>query len=281
MEIFKEIAPLKAFLNTKKGQDSTVGFVPTMGALHEGHLSILRQAKMENDITVCSIYVNPTQFNNANDLLKYPRTFDKDTELLKKVDCDVVFCPDNAEMYREASLLKFDFGQLDKVMEGKFRPGHFSGVALVVSKLFNIVQPHNAYFGQKDWQQFTIIRKLVDELLFDLTLHSVPTLRETDGLAMSSRNQRLNEIQRQHALVFYQALDAAKTALLAGEQIQAVQTLVKGIVEQHAHVTLEYFEVAESKNLNPVENVMAADNPIMCIAGFVGEVRLIDNMFLR
>jgi pantoate--beta-alanine ligase len=281
MEIFKEIAPLKAFLKSKKRQDSTVGFVPTMGALHEGHLSILRQAKVENDITVCSIYVNPTQFNNPNDLLKYPRTLDKDTESLRKVDCDVLFCPDNAEMYREASLLKFDFSHLDKVMEGKFRPGHFSGVALVVSKLFNIVQPDNAYFGQKDWQQYTIIRQLVEELQFDLTLHSVPTLRETDGLAMSSRNQRLNDTQRKQAIVFYNALTAAKTALLNGEQTGAVQTLVKGIVEQHPNVTLEYFEVAESKNLNTVENVKAADNPIMCIAGFVGEIRLIDNMFIR
>jgi len=281
MEIFKEIAPLKAFLNSKKRQDSKVGLVPTMGALHEGHLSILRQAKLENNITVCSIYVNPTQFNNANDLLKYPRNLDKDTDSLRKVDCDVLFCPDNAEMYREASLLKFDFSHLDKVMEGKFRPGHFSGVALVVSKLFNIVQPDNAYFGQKDWQQYTIIRQLVEELLFGLTLHSVPTLRETDGLAMSSRNQRLNETQRQQAIVFYNALTAARTALLAGEQIEAVQTLVKRIVEQHPNVTLEYFEVAESKNLNTVENVKAADNPIMCIAGFVGEVRLIDNMFIR
>jgi pantoate--beta-alanine ligase len=184
-------------------------------------------------------------------------------------------------MYREQSLVKFDFGHLDKVMEGKFRPGHFSGVALVVSKLFNIVQPDNAYFGQKDWQQYTIIRQLVNELQFGLKLHSVPTLREPDGLAMSSRNQRLNETQRQQAIVFYNALTAARTALLDGEQIEAVRTLVKEIVGQHLNVTLEYFEVAESKNLNAVENVKAADNPIMCIAGFVDEIRLIDNMFLR
>src|SRR5690349_17596092 len=170
MQVFNEVAPLKAFLEAKKREGKTVGLVPTMGALHAGHLSIIEASKVANDITVCSIYVNPTQFNNPSDLQKYPRTFDKDTESLKKVECDVLFYPVNEEMYAGSSLLKFDFGHLDKVMEGRFRPGHFSGVALVVSKLFHIVEPHNAYFGQKDWQQFTIIRQLVEELKFNLTL---------------------------------------------------------------------------------------------------------------
>ncbi len=280
MQIFKEIGALKAFLKAKKRDGKTIGLVPTMGALHAGHLSIIEASKLANDFTVCSIYVNPTQFNNPSDLEKYPRTYDKDTEMLEKVECDVLFYPVNSEMYEQSSFITFDFGHLDKVMEGRFRPGHFSGVALVVSKLFNIVQPDNAYFGQKDWQQFTIIRQLVDELKFDLTLHVIPTRREADGLAMSSRNLRLNPTQREQATIFYKALSGAKIDLLAGKDIRTVSSTVKEMVEGSEGVTLEYFEVADSKNLNLLDSVKDAAKPVLCIAGFVGEVRLIDNMFL-
>jgi pantoate--beta-alanine ligase len=280
MQVFNEIAPLKAFIKAKKHAGKSIGLVPTMGALHTGHLSIIEASKEENDITICSIYVNPAQFNNAADLQKYPRTIDKDTKSLEKVECDILFCPSNQEMYGKDSLLKFEFGHLDKVMEGRFRPGHFSGVALVVSKLFNIVEPDRAYFGQKDWQQFVIIRQLVEELKFNLDLRVVPIFREADGLAMSSRNQRLAPAERQKAVVFYRALEAAKTSLLSGSSFDEVSTMVRKIVESSDLVTLEYFEIAESKNLNLLDNVKAADRAIMCIAGFVGEVRLIDNMFL-
>ncbi|SKC73819.1 pantoate--beta-alanine ligase [Ohtaekwangia koreensis] len=280
MEIFNQIAPLKAFIHAQKQRGKSIGLVPTMGALHAGHLSLIEASKKENSITVCSIFVNPTQFNNPADLLKYPRTFDKDTLLLEKVECDAVFYPDNAEMYPETSLIKFDFSHLDKVMEGKFRPGHFSGVALVVSKLFHIVEPDHAYFGQKDWQQFAVIRQLSEELKFNLKLHSEPTSREQDGLAMSSRNLRLNEQQREQAIVFFRALSAAKTILLSGKSISEAKNLVKEIIEQQPGTILEYFEVADSKNLNLLENVKDSNRPIMCIAGFIGEIRLIDNMFL-
>lgn len=280
MEIFNEIAPLKAFLKAKKQSLNSIGLVPTMGALHRGHISLINASKAENDITVCSIFVNPAQFNNPNDLQRYPRTLDKDTLLLEKVECDAIFCPDSAEMYQQSPTIKFDFGHLDKVMEGRFRPGHFSGVALVVSKLFNIVEPHHAYFGQKDWQQYAIIRQLVDELNYNLTLHSVATSREPDGLAMSSRNLRLTENQRKKAIVFYEALSKAKHALTDGDGIDKVKSLVREIVEKDAEIKLEYFELADSKNLNLLENVKASSQPIMCIAGFVGEIRLIDNMFL-
>jgi pantoate--beta-alanine ligase len=165
-------------------------------------------------------------------------------------------------------------------MEGRFRPGHFSGVALVVSKLLHIVEPDNAYFGQKDWQQFTIIRQLVEELKFNTSLHVVPTMREADGLAMSSRNLRLTAEERRKAIVFYQALLAAKHLFRKGESLDKVSNMVQEMVENIPDITLEYFEVAESKNLNLLDNVKTADQPIMCIAGFVGEVRLIDNMFL-
>ena len=192
MEIFNEIAPLRAFLKEIRRSGKSIGLVPTMGALHHGHLALIQASKSANTVTVCTIYVNPTQFNNPADLLKYPRDFQKDAEMLEKVGCDAVFYPSDDEMYGTTSLIKFDFGPLNSVMEGKFRPGHFSGVALVVSKLFNIIGPDNAYFGQKDWQQFAIIQQVVRELKFDLHLHSVNTLRERDGLAILATNLRAN-----------------------------------------------------------------------------------------
>ena len=280
MEIFKQIAPLKAFLRDLKRQGKSVGLVPTMGALHAGHISLFEASKAQNHVTVGSIFVNPIQFNNQNDLIKYPRTKEKDTQLLEGVGCDVLFNPESAEMYPERSSITVDFGPLDKIMEGKFRPGHFSGVAVVVSKLFNIVEPDHAYFGQKDWQQFAIIQKLTVELNFNIQLHSVETLREKDGLALSSRNLRLDPKQRKKANVFYHGLMEAKQALKEGKSLGTVKTRVRELVEQTPEVKLEYFELADSKNLNLLENVEVSDRPIMCIAGYVGEIRMIDNMFL-
>jgi pantoate--beta-alanine ligase len=280
MEIFKEIHPLKVFLKNNRLRGNSIGLVPTMGALHKGHISLIEACKEQNKITVCSIYVNPTQFNNPDDLLKYPRTYDLDLSLLEKAGCDALFYPKNEEMYPEKPIVKFDFGQLDKVMEGSFRPGHFSGVALVVSKFFNIVQPDNAYFGQKDWQQFAVIQKLVDELKFGLELHWVNTLREPDGLAMSSRNLRLDQNQRLRATVFYRALTAAKNSLNGGKAISEVKKQVEDLVLKEG-VQLEYFEVADSKNLNLLNSVKDKQNQaVLCIAGYVGDVRLIDNIFL-
>ncbi len=280
MEIFEQIAPLKAFLKNFKCQGKSIGLVPTMGALHSGHVSLIKASQQQNQVTVSTIYVNPTQFNNKNDLLKYPRTLEKDTELLKSVGCDVLFSPDNKEIYPEKSVLMLDFGHLDKIMEGKFRPGHFSGVGLVVSKLFNIVEPDHAYFGQKDWQQFAVIQKMVEEFNFNVALHSVETLRETDGLALSSRNLRLNTQERKKAVVFYKGLLQARAALKEGNKIEVVKAKLKANIEQYPDVRLEYFELADSKNLNLLDNVESSEHPIMCIAGYVGEVRLIDNMFL-
>jgi len=280
MEIFKEIQPLKTFLKDKRTQGSLIGLVPTMGALHKGHVSLVQACKQQNQVTVCSIYINPTQFNNPDDLLKYPRTLDNDIQMLEKAGCNAVFYPENKEMYPEQSVLKMDFGPLDKVMEGRYRPGHFSGVALIVSKFFNVIQPDHAYFGQKDFQQFAIIQKLVDELKFGLILHRVETLREPDGLAMSSRNLRLDNTQRAKAIIFYQSLIKAKKVIQDGQSISIAKRLVKEEFEKAA-LRLEYFEVADSKNLNLLDDVKDTKNqPVMCIAGYVGEVRLIDNMFL-
>jgi pantoate--beta-alanine ligase len=280
MKIFKQIAPLKAFLKEARLNGKSIGLVPTMGALHKGHIALIKAAQEQNQIVVCSIFVNPTQFNNPADLLNYPRTIEKDTQLLKEVRCNVLFSPETEEIYPEKATLMLDFGTLDKVMEGKFRPGHFSGVGLVVSKLFHIVEPDHAYFGQKDWQQFAVIRQLVEDLSFNLRLHSVDTLREADGLALSSRNLRLSPEQRIAATVFYKAMRAAREFLLEGTDLTTVKTKVKEIIAQEPGMRLEYFELADSKNLNLIENVEGSNQPIMCIAGYAGEVRLIDNLFL-
>lgn len=281
MEIFKQITPLKAYLKELRLAGKSIGLAPTMGALHRGHVALIKAAQTHNQVTVCSVFVNPTQFNNPADLLKYPRTLEKDTQLLKEVRCDVLFSPEIEEVYREKTRLKFDFGDLDTVMEGKFRPGHFNGVGLVVAKLLHIVEPDNAYFGQKDWQQFAVIRLLVEDLSFNIKLHYVPTLREADGLALSSRNLRLNQQQRATATVFYQALRTAQQLLRSGTPLPAVKKSVQKMVDERPGVTLEYFEVADSKNLNLIENVETANQPILCIAGYVGEIRLIDNLFLN
>ena len=280
MEIFKQIAPLRTYLDRVRKSDKSIGLVPTMGALHRGHISLIQTSKSQNAVTVATIYVNPTQFNNPTDLQKYPKTLEKDLDMLQKAGCDVVFSPEDGEMYEEKSLLKFDFGHLDKVMEGEFRPGHFSGVALIVSKLFNIIQPDRAYFGQKDWQQFAVIRQLVRELKFNFELQSVPILRESDGLAMSSRNLRLNQAQRTNATVFYKALLMARKALVSGEGLDTVKKAVSEMVNSKPEIKLEYFELADSKNLTILNNVDKAVLPILCIAGYAGDVRLIDNMFL-
>jgi pantoate--beta-alanine ligase len=278
MEIFEEIKALKAFLGTRRDKHLSIGLVPTMGALHDGHLELIKASKAENQVTVCSIYVNPAQFNNPTDLQKYPRTIERDSELLQKAGCDVIFAPSNQEMYAQKSTLHFDFGSLDKVMEGKFRPGHFSGVALVVSKLFNIVQPNRAYFGQKDFQQYKIISKVVEELLFDLKLSSVPIVREQSGLAMSSRNQRLNAEEKTMATIFYQSLIRAKYLLLNGDSIEKVRNEIERKCGSIPGVRLEYLELADTENLNPTEIV--SSKSILLIAGYVGEVRLIDNLLL-
>jgi len=278
MEIFKEITSLKAFLSQKRGS-VPIGLVPTMGALHAGHLSLIEASKKENGLTICSIFVNPAQFNNPNDLEKYPRTLERDLEMLKMAGCDVAFAPEAKDMYETEPTIKFDFGDLDKILEGKYRPGHFSGVALVVAKFFNLVQPTIAYFGQKDFQQFKIIQRLVQELKFDLQLKPMPILRESDGLAMSSRNMRLTDSERKKATVLFQSLTEANQLLLKGTSISEVKKAVKQKCESIEGVRLEYFELASIENLKSLESV--TDNAILLIAAYVGEVRLIDNLLLK
>ncbi len=280
MQIFTEIESLRAFLSHKNAGQQSIGLVPTMGALHPGHLFLIQSSTAENQVTVATIYVNPTQFNNSSDLEKYPRSLEADIALLEKGGCDALFCPDTREMYAQTSTVKFDFGPLDKILEGEFRPGHFSGVALVVSKLFNIVQPNIAYFGQKDFQQFTIIARLVDELKFGIQLRCIPTLRESDGLAMSSRNLRLTEQERKKAVILFKSLSSANQALLEGMALGDVKVDIQKIWEKEKNTKLEYFELADRENLILLDRVKSANQSIVLIAGYVGEVRLIDNMII-
>jgi len=268
-------------LSFKKAGKS-IGFVPTMGALHEGHLSLIRRAKEENDVVVCSIFVNPTQFNDPKDFEKYPRTLNSDRQLLETEGCNLLFAPQEQDMYPQQPVLTFQFGYLEKVMEGAHRPGHFNGVALIVSKLFHIVQPDNAYFGQKDYQQYLIVRQLVNDLSFPLQVIACPTVREADGLAMSSRNRRLTPAQRLDAVVLYQCLQEAKQRLLNGETVASVKQYVAGIFAalQEKGIRLEYFEVADGYTLSPVEDIHQHQEVVLCIAAYVGEVRLIDNVLL-
>lgn len=278
MEVFTSIHSLKNYLLQLRLQNQSVGLIPTMGALHEGHISLIEAAKIQNDIVVCSIFVNPTQFNNPEDLAKYPRTLEEDCAMLEKAGCSAVFAPSVEEMYPEKPVLTINFGLLETVMEGASRPGHFNGVGIVVSKLFNIVEPHRAYFGQKDLQQVTIVKRMVEDLSFNLELIICPTIRETDGLAMSSRNRRLSEEERAHAPIIYKILLDAKERLNAGEAIDEVKESVQLEFHALAGFELDYFEVVNIKTLQPIHTIGNEGTTALCIATYLGPVRLIDNI---
>lgn len=262
-----------------KQQGLSIGFVPTMGALHKGHLSLIERAKQENDIVVCSIFVNPIQFNNQDDLARYPRTLEADRLLLEQVGCHLLFAPSEADMYPRPPRTRLSFGELEHTMEGKYRPGHFHGVGLVVSRLFHIVQPDRAYFGQKDYQQYLIVRQLVEDLLFPVQIVLCSTVREPDGLAMSSRNRRLNPQQRQQASLLYQSLKEAQRQLLQTRNVDQVKKYVNQYLAGSG-IQLEYFEVADAHTLMPAQNIDDHQQIVLCIAAYVGDVRLIDNVLL-
>ncbi len=281
MLVFTNSRSLRNYLFEHKRLKKTVGFVPTMGALHEGHITLVQRCKAENDVAVCSIYVNPTQFNNPEDLEKYPRTPDADQKMLEAAGCDVVFMPTNEDMYPQPVALKMDFGSLETVLEGKFRPGHFNGVGIVVSKLFHMVQPDKAYFGQKDLQQCLVIRRLIQDLSFPVQLVICPTVRETDGLAMSSRNRRLSPAHRATAPLLYQALEMASEILANNGTIELAKKAVANHLSKGTDVQLEYFEVASTQDLSPFTTGKVSSPYALCIAAFVGGIRLIDNMLIE
>lgn len=280
MEVIKQAGAVRDIMQALRCGGKQIGFVPTMGALHGGHLQLMRASARQNDITIGSIFVNPTQFNNPDDYKLYPRTLAQDIELLKTVDCDYLFAPDAEELYPQQPLLQFSFGPLEAVMEGEHRPGHFNGVATVVSKLFHIIHPHRAYFGQKDLQQVAIIRQLINTLSFEVELVRYPTVREPDGLAMSSRNKRLSPEQREVATSLYKALQLAK-AQLKQQPAASIKAEVAAYLASINQVKLEYFEIVNPDTLQPLEQVQDAQELALCIAAFVGPVRLIDNILVN
>ncbi len=278
MIIFKKIYDLQYWLATERLTGKTVGFVPTMGALHQGHLTLVEQAHQICTHAVVSIFVNPTQFNDPKDLEKYPRTPEKDIALLTDAGCDVLFIPEVSEVYppgRDLTLY-LDFGQLDHVMEGHFRPGHFDGMATVVKRLLDIVQPHQLFMGQKDFQQLSIVREMLHLLGSPIELVMCPTIRETDGLAMSSRNTRLTPEMRAVALVIYQTLREARTRFQTENAPQIQAWAVRQLAD--AGLRPEYFEIVDGITLRPVSLSDHKDLVVACVAAWAGNVRLIDNL---
>lgn len=248
-----------------------------MGALHNGHLELIRKSRSLTDLTAVSIFVNPTQFNNQEDFEKYPITLEADLEKLASEGVDYVFVPTVETMYPSETQLKFDFGDLERVLEGKFRPGHFNGVGIIVAKLFHMIRPHIAFFGQKDLQQISVIRQLVKGLSFDIELEVVPTKREDDGLAMSSRNVRLDPQERKDALILHKSLEKAKAALLEGSPWQTVQDQAVSDFNKVASVQMEYFELVNPETFVRYSKFDRNQCTSICVAAYVGKTRLIDN----
>lgn len=280
MKLFQEIEFVRNYILKQKNQQ-TVGLVPTMGALHNGHLALLRAAREENEVVICSIYVNPTQFNDKSDLEKYPRNLEKDLELLDEVGCNAVFYPSDRIMYSlgRDQTLRLDFGYLDQILEGQYRPGHFSGVGLVVTKLLNIIQPQRAYFGQKDLQQLAIIRRLVQEFLMPVEIISVPIVREASGLALSSRNQRLSQEEKQLATQLYKSLLLARQLYEKGQSTQRATQQAMQQLSHYPTIRVDYFEAVKLSDFRPIQEEISQEESIaFCVAAYVGEVRLIDNI---
>jgi pantoate--beta-alanine ligase len=278
VEILNTVEELNQALNSFRKEGKRIGFVPTMGALHQGHMDLVSHASTECDVVVVSVFVNPTQFNNQSDLNLYPRTPEEDSELLKKFGCDFAFFPSVSEIYPEKLISpQVDLGDLDKVMEGKFRPGHFNGVVQVVYRLFDIVQPEKAFFGLKDFQQVAVIKRMVEVLKLPVQIVACETLRTEKGLAMSSRNKRLSEIQQEEALIIYKTLTEAKND---APLFSPAETLVKAIANfESGSLKLEYMNIVHPQTLTDLTTEWVP-GATMCIACFCGEVRLIDNLTL-
>ena len=277
MKLVQTIKELQSELDALRSEGKTIGLVPTMGALHAGHASLVKRAVAENDVVVVSDFVNPTQFNDKNDLAKYPRTLDADCELLEKVGAAFVFAPSVEEIYPEPDTRQFSYAPLDTVMEGRFRPGHFNGVCQIVSKLFMIVNPTRAYFGEKDFQQLAIIREMVRQMKYPLEIVGCPIVREEDGLALSSRNARLSAEERKNALRISQTLFESRT-FAASHTVAETQKFVEDAIAAAPGLRLEYFELVDGNTLQKIADWEDTSYAVGCITVFCGEVRLIDNI---
>ena len=282
MLIFNKKSDLSAFLSPLIQQNKSIGFVPTMGALHKGHMSLLEKSLSENEITVMSIFVNPTQFNNSEDLDKYPRTLERDIQIMQEVsNTIIVYAPEVEDIYEGKTVSQsFDYDGLENQMEGKHRPGHFDGVGTIVKRLFEIVQPNKAYFGEKDFQQLQIVKKLVEKNNIPVAVIGCPIHREDSGLAMSSRNERLSETARKNAAIIYQILNSAKE-IFATNSAEATVKWVENEFQKHPDFQLEYFEIADETTLLPVNTKEADKKYRGFIAIFIENIRLIDNISLN
>lgn len=278
MKIFTNRESLGEYLDLLRKEGKSIGFAPTMGALHQGHISLLAQAQEQCDAVVCSIFVNPTQFNDPKDLEKYPRPIESDIAKLEKAGCDVLFNPAVEEMYDGNEQWHLEIGELERLLEGEFRPGHYQGVTQVVNKLFNIVKPDVAFFGQKDYQQLMVIRKMVELLHMPVKLMMCPILRESDGLAMSSRNIHLSAEDRQHALVLSKTLFWLKENFDTAD-ITALQKVCSQKINAEPGVVLDYFEIANGDNLHPAD--ASTQSIVALVAAKVGNTRLIDNIIVK
>lgn len=282
MPVFKTQKALQVEINKTQNQSKKIGFVPTMGALHQGHLSLLEQSLSENEITVLSIFVNPTQFNNADDLKKYPRTLEKDVALVKKLNKNIlIYAPSISDIYEDQTIsTSFDYDGLEHQMEGKHRPGHFDGVGTIVKKLFEIVKPANAYFGEKDFQQLQIIRKLIVKHKIPVNVIPCEIYREPSGLAMSSRNERLSESALKEAKLIHEILLKAKEKFIR-KSAQEVTQFVASEFKKHENFTLEYFDIADEEKLLTCKRKIKSKNYRGFIAVFIENIRLIDNISLK
>ena len=276
MLIYYKNSDLKQKIAELKQQNKIIGFVPTMGALHAGHISLVNISKKYCDITVCSIFVNPTQFNNPTDLKLYPRTPDADIKLLEEGGCDILFMPEVEDIYPEKDTRQFNFGFLDTILEGATRPGHYNGVGQVVSILFDCVKPHKAYFGSKDYQQVMVVKDLVRQLNLDIEIISCPIMREEDGLAMSSRNTRLDEQERIIAELVPKIMQQANV-ILKTKGIAEAKLFVIEIISKISIMKLDYFEVCDAETLEAITEIKSNQKAVSLIAVFVGNIRLIDN----
>lgn len=280
MIVFKTIPLLNAFLDVQRKEGKKIGFVPTMGALHMGHISLVQTSCSENDFTVCSIFVNPTQFNNKTDLAKYPRNTEADMKKLLEAGCEVLFSPDVEEMYPNGLQTNpQDYGEISALYEGAFRPGHFDGVIAIVTRLFQIVTPHQVYFGQKDYQQCMVVNELIKRNGFDIRMHVCPTQREADGLAMSSRNVRLGAAERQQALVLYEALEMVRQQFRK-LPVEELKTRALNLIAGKPKLKPEYFEICHAHTLKPL-NEQGNEPAVALVAAHCGAVRLIDNMLME
>lgn len=277
MEIIRKVDELKSALSAAKAAGKSVGLVPTMGALHAGHVSLIDRARSENDVVVVSVFVNPTQFNNPEDLRTYPRTEEADCTKLEGAGVDYAFIPTVEEMYPQPDTREFDLGPVADVMEGKMRPGHFNGVAQVVSKLFAMVEPTRAYFGEKDFQQIAVIRRMVELEGFDLEIVPCPIKREDDGLALSSRNVRLNPEQRAIAPKIHKVL-AESVGWAPEASVETVKNRVVDDINAYPGMEVEYYEIVNGYDMQPISDWSETDYAVGCVTVNVGDVRLIDNI---